>query len=439
MTAFAGGLNERAQLAAAYRGPAEGPVSCTALRTDVAIRQIKAAYKGFTVILYEDDTVYTVGGGVNGQLGVGTHKDHYLPVKVSLPPVAEIAVAGAHVLARLHDGRIAYWGGNSWGTRGNGTSDHGLEGAGTPTPEFVAGITDAIAIATANGNCAVIHADGTVSMWGVDLHGNNGDGRTLPISSNEGLRPQKVPGLNGVTAIALGGSGDSTHALAILAGGGVVQWGARGACGTSNDLLVPTPIVSLANIIAVAAGPGQSFALDSANRLHAWGSNVDEQLWLPESLTHVGANAIQVVLDKVAAVAAGYQYSLAITLDGTVEGTGRNDTHQLALVGLEQATQIHAGEAHAVALANQPPIAPPVVAHPTTGGADVEWTYQGTPAKRWEISQRAAYTGQIWSKPVFVEPAGRKIHIAAPTGVPTEIRVRNGTVYPSRMAQVVPA
>lgn len=442
MNPFATGINERAQFAAGYRGPAEGPISCTTLRTDVPIREIKASYKGFTLILYEDNTLYAVGGGVNGQLGVGSHRDHYLPVKIDLPPVAEISIDGAHCAARLVDGRVATWGGNSWGTKGDGTSGMGQEKAGSPTPWILPGIHDAVKVVTGGGNVAVIHADGTVSMWGCDEHGQLGDGRTLPITTLEGTRPQKVPGLSGVVDIALGGAPPAGHVLALLSDGSVMQWGSKGPCGVEHDLLRPTGVELGAKIIGVEAGPGQSFAIDELRNLLAWGSNNLEQLWLPESVTHVDVAHAAVVLTNVSVVAAGFQYSYAVVNgDGgsVLEGTGRNDTHQLGLAGITGVTQVDAGVGHAVCLADHAPILPPIAATPTTGGADVTWTYHGTPSKPWEVQQRPAAIGAVWSKVTKLDPGRREVQITAPAGQPTEIRVRNGTVFPQHLAEVVPA
>lgn len=65
-------------------------------------------------------------------------------------------------------------------------------------------------------SCAVLLADGTVYTWGVNIDGVLGDGTTT-----QRLTPAPVPGLTGITQIAL----TSLHMLAVGTGGIVWAWG----------------------------------------------------------------------------------------------------------------------------------------------------------------------------------------------------------------------
>ncbi|MFT6241043.1 MAG: hypothetical protein ACJAQT_003136 [Akkermansiaceae bacterium] len=70
----------------------------------------------------------------------------------------------------------------------------------------------------------------------------------------------------------------------------------------------------------------------------AWGDNNDGQITVPG-------------LTNVAAIAAGYDHSLALKADGTVEAWGRNDAGQIQVpVGLSNVIAIAAGAYHSLAL-----------------------------------------------------------------------------------------
>lgn len=438
LSPFATGVNVRASHAAGYRGPAEGPVSMTHLRTDIELRQLVGSYKAFTLALYEDDTMSAVGGGVNGELAQGNHRNQSLPVAVALPPIAEVDADGAHWIARLVDGRVATCGGNSWGTKGDGTTGFGQEKAGTAIPYIVPGITDAVEVATGGGLCAVRHSDGTVSVWGAGGTGGLGDGKVYnPLKDAAGTKPQKVPGLTGVERIAVGGFGPVVHAIALV-NGVPLQWGAHGPCGTAHDLLKPEAL-ALSNIEHVAAGAGQSFAIGDQNELNAWGSNHDGQLWLPEAIASVRSSEPHLVREGVATASAGFQFSMCIDTDLTVDAVGRNDLHQCGLDNMTGASYIFAAMEVAYAIADTAPIPPPIAATPTAGGAAVSWSLAPhADTKPWLVDQRPMDSGKVFGNPQKLPAGTRGTKIIAPTGEATEIRVRN-PAFGQRFAEVIPA
>jgi hypothetical protein len=102
-------------------------------------------------------------------------------------------------------------------------------------------------------------------------------------------------------------------ALLVLAGlpsaghtaGLVTAWGDN----SSGQTNVPP---NLTNVVAIAAGYDFSLALKADGTVVGWGDNASNQITVPSGLTNV------------VAIAAGYDFSLALKADGTVVGWGDN-------------------------------------------------------------------------------------------------------------------
>ncbi len=424
------GVNIRAQLGAAFFGQPEPPVSCTALPANTV--QVVGSYLGFTAAVLDDGTMRCVGGGVNGAMGEGTnHPNNYLPVTPHITGVAAAVAGGAHITVLKRDGTVAGWGGNSWGTLGNGTSGEGAEYAGSPTPVAVPGLTGVKQVATSNGVVACVMEDGTVRAWGTGLHGALGDGREYVGKTLEGTTPQVVPGLSGVVAVACGGLGSQNHAMALANDGTVFQWGWARPCGVDEDLLSPTRVGGLQNIRAIAASAGSSFALDWENNLWAWGANPYGALFLPTDVATVSTP--RRVLAGVAAISAGYQYSLALSTLGKVMGAGRNDAQQLAGVGLTEVESIFAGEHHAFAFGG-PPVVPAVTAVRYDVGLHVRWKSPATD-HLWEVTP--SVLGEERGKMLKLPSSARAVTVPAVSGQTMAVMVRGGAGWPARTAVAV--
>jgi alpha-tubulin suppressor-like RCC1 family protein len=166
---------------------------------------------------------------------------------LSFPPYVQPDVAGAvgissggdHWCALLGNGGVRCWGVNANGQLGIGTLV--TPDAGDFPPSFaVQGITDAIALATANSTTCALHGSGTVSCWGLNAQGQVGNGNTTdsPV-------PTAVIGATDVTAI---GAGDY-HFCMIKTDGSIWCWGAnyQGQLGdgTTNNQSTPVQVQGL--------------------------------------------------------------------------------------------------------------------------------------------------------------------------------------------------
>jgi len=194
---------------------------------------------------------------------------------------------------------------------------------------------------------------GSVVAWGA-----NGSGQAGPDSSGEGAMVPQPQRLHLDNMIAVAGGGEQSYALD--AHGTVWGWGANdhGQIGTRVAGAEPMPIAY--GMTAIAAGAFHALALKDDGTVWAWGSNaageIGEALAADDPVPHQVAD-----LDHVVAIAAGQGFSLALRDDGSVWGWGENGNGQIGLgnlggarpqmiQGLDKVVAIAAGQQHAIAL-----------------------------------------------------------------------------------------
>jgi alpha-tubulin suppressor-like RCC1 family protein len=225
------------------------------------------------------------------------------------------------------------WGDNSSGQVGNGT----LNQQNTPTPISLP--VAAVQVAGGNNNSAAVLSNGTLATWGYEGYGAIGNGST---SNTSALSPVVVPGLTGITQVAIGGE----YMLALDSSGRVWSWGYNGkgqlGNGTTSTLQgsnpTPVPVPGLTSIIQISAGTSYGLALRSDGTVWAWGDNSAGQLG---DGTTAGKDRAQQVpgLFGVTKVIAGYQTSYAIQTGGTLMAWGDNS---VGLLGNGTSTGISA-------------------------------------------------------------------------------------------------
>lgn len=170
---------------------------------------------------------------------------------------------------------------------------------------------------------------GTLQAWGDDLNGQLGNGATgkvdVPVSV---LLPADVT----VTAVAAGGK----HTLALTSAGQVLAWGdnhdGQLGDGLTGDSHVPVQVKLPEGTVvtAIATGAVDCMAVTSAGQVYAWGNNQYGQLGDGSTVTR--RTPVRVLLPrgvKAVAVAASYNYSLALTSTGEVYTWGYNGSGQL--------------------------------------------------------------------------------------------------------------
>jgi len=278
-------------------------------------------------------TVLAWGGSSDGALGAGATSDQVAgPLQVPLPAGTTIRAIGAGddvVLALTSTGSVLAWGDGQWGELGDGAM---TDSEFPVTVDLPVG-TVATAIAAGEDFALALTSTGAVYAWGDNFFGDLGDGSTV-----ESDVPLLVPLGAGARATAI--AAGRYHALALIAGrpNCVLAWGDNReeevGGGGSDQLAEPggeveTPVYTClpagSDVTGVAAGGDFSLALTSVGSVYSWGSNGDGELG--DAAGRESASPVPVDLPagtRVTALAAGLAHALALTSDGRLLAWGDN-------------------------------------------------------------------------------------------------------------------
>ncbi len=295
-------------------------------------------------------------GANGGRLGDGSAAISDFPVEMGGVPEAVALSAGDASLALLKDGTVMAAGINEIGEVGDGTQEPRY----TPVHVCAPGVSacpsgpylqEVASVAAGAFHSLALLRDGTVMSWGSNIDGELGVGTDatnsdvpVPVCTVAESPCQPEHYLSEVVAIAAGG----WHSLALLKNGTVMAWGSNykgqlgdGAFGgperCDDEFIacsrVPIAIGTLKEVTAIAAGTEQSLALLKDGTVMAWGENGEGDLGdgtIQASAAPVGVCAAGEVapcthpLTEVAAIAAGWSYSVALLKNGTVKTWGEN-------------------------------------------------------------------------------------------------------------------
>ncbi len=243
--------------------------SPTRISTLSGVAAISLGYR-HGLVLMEDGTVRAFGDNTTGQLGDGSSdsmKDYPVTV-LGLSNVVKVAAGSMHSVALKHDGTVWTWGRNTYGNLGLGTADAGSHATATQVP----GLTGVVDIATGRDHILAVHADGTVSSWGLDASGQLGFGEAFP--NKQSATPVKVKGL--VDARTVFANGLMSYAQ--RTDGSLVSWGqnfnGQLGNGAKVDMNAPTPSVpDLKGLVTLGPGAAHVISIRKDGALFAWGWN----------------------------------------------------------------------------------------------------------------------------------------------------------------------
>lgn len=288
-------------------------------------------------------TVYTWGGDINGRLGrivSGTDNRYAKPVKKDVSPfpnltgITQVATGVNHMLARTpHSseqvggaGNVWVWGLNSSGQLGLGNTTNYTRATQATA---LAGISD-ISAGTAHSVAVKWNAlvPGRVNCFGQQEHGRLGNNKTVAAVVANPVAVQKAGGpLDLIVAVAAG----PRHTLALDTSGKVWAWGDNGdgelgdntltARGLAAKVKDPTGTGDLSDIVNIAAGgpDGDGFSLASAadGTIYAWGSNAYGKLGIGNTTT---PNKLPVVVGNLKLTNQGQPaVQISATLPNTYE------------------------------------------------------------------------------------------------------------------------
>ena len=273
------------------------PTSPSGFLEDVAAI---AAGTSHSLTLLADGTVLAWGDNQSGQLGDGTTIDSALPTSVVDPldpsgllqGVTAIAGGELHSVVLLSDNTVWTWGGNVSGQLGDGTMMDSLIPVQVSDPGDPTGFLENVTAVSAGGRHTVaIIVNATVRAWGTNGSGELGDNRASGINSPIPVvvfDPTDPSGwLTNVDAIA--SSPGAAHTIALIGGGTVMAWGlnAEGQLGdgTTATRLTAVPVVDtgdptgfLTGVSSLTAGAQHNASLKGDGTFWTWGWNSFGQL-----------------------------------------------------------------------------------------------------------------------------------------------------------------
>lgn len=335
--------------------------------------------------LTEDGTLYTWGWNHNGQLGIGSVKQHSdVPSKVTSinSPVKDIYTSNFSLYALTEDGSLYVWGNNQQGKLGTGdtadkrtpvkiesldgkiiqmhygsiptvfalTENNTLYGWGdnqnsqlcldstvkySENPVKINGITGIIKEVYTDGSSVfVLTEDNTLYAWGYNYKGRLG----LGLDDAEVNTPTKVEGINGKIKKIYTSNFSFTYIL--TEDNTLYTWGDnKYGIGTENTAAYinkPEIITGITgNIKDIYINGYATYALTDDNSLYVWGNNEYGQLGIGEAkntYTPVKVNGINGIIKDI------YTYDASIytvTEDGALYTWGDNSFGQLGLGSTE--------------------------------------------------------------------------------------------------------
>ena len=273
-------------------------------------------------VLRDDMTVLCWGYNTSGQLGNGeiyygeSDVVWYFNELVQVAGITDavgIATGGVHTCAVHEDGTVSCWGDNWRGEIGNGTTDNYSN-----APVRVKNISNATSVSAAIEHTCALHDDATISCWGANEIGQLGNGQEG--QGKNSAVPVKVQNISDATAAVTGGGGDG-RSCALHRDGTISCWG-------SQNSTVPAKIEGVENAKAVTTGDEHTCALHEGGTISCWGYNDDGQLG--NETRDYSAVPVQVKnITDAAVVDAGDSHTCALHRDGTVSCWGNNAVGQL--------------------------------------------------------------------------------------------------------------
>ncbi len=284
-----------------------------------------------TLAISRDGKVYSTGDEVDirGDKRPGTRCHFERIEELSDVVSVDVCVNGSAAGALDQQGNVWLWG-RQWASILRG------EESDTHVPTQHPGLKNVRSFSLADSHLIALKGDGSVVTAGCDYDANNegqlgtGDLETPPPSGpTHGV--VSIGGINDAVAVEAGGDFNL-----ILRKDGTV-WGvgnarmlgeATGAIGRPNEEpkrnAIAKPISGLSNIAAISAGHQFAIALDRSGQVWGWGYNHSGQLGpVVSDLVSIAPTKIR-GFNRVASIAAGYDFVLAATQAGKVIAMGGN-------------------------------------------------------------------------------------------------------------------
>ena len=297
------------------------------------------------IVVGESGDVFTWGMNSRGQLGTGDKNSRAIPTRVvGLPaPVRQVAAGGEHTGIVTQTGELFMCGDGRGGKVGTGE----LQDRTTPT--LLARVLfegeAVLMVACGCDHTMVVTEGGKVFTFGSGSFGQLGHG-----DLNQQLTPKQVPveAFNGEQIVMV--AGGFVHSIALSAAGNVFTWGhnATGQLGHNNlqsetvPRQVDTAWFDEKKVAYVAAGFQYSVAVTVEGQLYTWGMGSDGRLGHGDDNDRLVPTLVRWPIDPafgvsdsntvvMATATSQDSHTLAMTRDGALWACGRGGAGQLGL------------------------------------------------------------------------------------------------------------
>ncbi len=225
---------------------------------------------GHTCVLSRDGKVTCWGANFNGNLGCTDLIYTMTPTRCTPfdagTGVTQIEAGGEQTCARLANGRIKCWGRDDWGQAGNDSLSSQF------TPNYVVGISDAIALAAGTWQTCVLLSTGQVSCFGNNERGILGAGDLGEVRIGH---PVPMVGIDGVQAKAIDVDVSETSSCVVLDDHSMRCSGdnSYGQLGDGQTKSSAIPVLAQPSIraLAVAVADYVTCAFINSHSVRCWG------------------------------------------------------------------------------------------------------------------------------------------------------------------------
>ena len=179
------GWNSRGQLGDGSTNDSSTPV----LIDNSIVYADVAAGIGTGFALRADGQLYAFGAGNSGQLGNGTLLDSLNPTIVAGGPFANVEAAGDSAIALHADGSLWSWGIGEGGALGR----VGVSATANPVPGRIGADSNWTHLHS-SGSASALRGDGSLWTWGMNHHGQHGNGTVVPFAPGFGINEPSQSG-----------------------------------------------------------------------------------------------------------------------------------------------------------------------------------------------------------------------------------------------------
>ena len=313
-TLYSWGGNYNYQLGIGYVGDRSIP-------TRVAPNFIKASVNNHALAITSTGKLYVWGSNAWDKTGIPGVGDVPIPTAFPYPKsFSDISAGGTFSLGiEALTGRVYAWGNNSYGQLGDGTEN--LPNSYTQ----VLGHSFSKISAGTGHSLGIDRSTGQVYAWGSDEEGALGQ-NTSWVNRSSPVAILKTGSFKDIYA------GDFSS-YAIDSNGHMWSWGINWhgqlGDGTQVHRSSPVSVVGSALYTKVASGGGHALALGTDGQVWAWGKNSNGQLGLGTSGFEKSSPVMVPELGSCIDIGVGRRHSLAVKYTGTLWAWGYNDTGQL--------------------------------------------------------------------------------------------------------------